>query len=75
MAQRKPNQPRFVLDATEHTAVVRCTMCPWRGFSHSKAVAYRQIADHLVRAHEAYKAAADIRARCLVTGDDAGSAA
>lgn len=75
MAQRKPNRPRYVIDATDYTSVVRCTMCPWRGFSHSKVTSYRQIADHLMRAHEDYKAASDARRAGLVTGADAGSAA
>ena len=75
MAQRKQNGRRYVIDATDYTAVVRCNLCPWRAFSHSKAVAYRQVADHLMRAHEDYKAASDARRAGLVTGADAGSAA
>ncbi|WP_336820194.1 hypothetical protein [Gordonia sp. MMO-8] len=52
---------RYVIDATEHSAVVRCTRCPWRGFSHSKSVAYRQVAAHLYRVHDDYKAAEGAR--------------
>lgn len=73
MAQRKPNTARYVIDATDYTAVARCTLCHWRGFSHSKHTAYRQVADHLVRAHDDYKGAADARRASHVVGSDAGS--
>ncbi|AKI28617.1 hypothetical protein GMA5_3 [Gordonia phage GMA5] len=63
MSQRKPNTKRYVVDATEYSAVVRCTMCPWRGFSHSKSVAYRQVATHLDRVHHDYRASHDARRR------------
>lgn len=75
MAQRKPNTKRYVLDATEHSAVVRCTQCEWRGFSHAKSSAYRQIARHLETVHGEWKAASDARiaGRCTsaVGSDDA----
>lgn len=62
MTQRKPHERRFVLDSTPNSCVVRCTLCEWRGFSHSKPVARRQVAEHLSYIHGEHKAAADIRA-------------
>lgn len=58
-----PSPRRYVLDVTEYTAVVRCTLCPWRGLSHSARSAYRQVASHLSIAHDATKAADHARRR------------
>lgn len=58
MAQSK----RYIIDATADSAVVRCTRCDWRGYSHAKSSAYRQIASHLSLTHGEYKAASDARA-------------
>ena len=62
MAQRKSAKPtRYVIDSTPHTAVVRCTRCPWRGLAHTKPSAYRLVAAHLDRAHADHAAADDAR--------------
>ena len=57
MAQQK----RYVIDSTPDSAVVRCTRCDWRGYSHAKPSAYRQVADHLKWVHDDWKAASDAR--------------
>lgn len=58
MAQKR----RYVIDATPDSAVVRCNLCAWRGYSHAKSSAYRQVASHLVSAHDDRQAAYDARA-------------
>lgn len=44
---------QYRIDATQHTAVAICDMpgCGWRGLSHTRTTAQRQMADHLRRAH------------------------
>lgn len=61
MPQRKTNDRRYVIDSTPHSAVVRCLLCEWRGLSHGKPSAYRQVAAHLVTAHGERRAAYDAR--------------
>lgn len=44
----------FRIDSTPFTAVAVCLHdgCSWRGMSHSKPSAYRQVGDHMARAHD-----------------------
>lgn len=69
----------FVIDSTPWTSVVICRRpgCQWRGFGHAKHTAYRQLADHLGRAHADARAAEEARRRAKIcrtaqTAADAG---
>lgn len=63
-----PQRKRYVIDSTPDSAVVRCTRCDWRGYSHAKSSAYRQIAVHLVRVHDDHHAAGDARELAVRAG-------
>lgn len=43
----------FRIDSTPFTAVAVCLHdgCSWRGMSHSKPSAYRQVGDHMAHVH------------------------
>lgn len=65
-AESKRTARWYVIDSTAWTAVVVCQLCEWRGFSHSKPSAYRQVAAHLSLIHDEEDAARRARSSARI---------